>query len=90
MAFFQSFGRRPWVTDRLKHILKGFATKLANSFSNLGCSSSGPVDLPMSSLTSRPKTSSSLMVTLSSACVGGFSWTGEKGVSMVYRLLKYF
>ncbi|CAH8538513.1 unnamed protein product [Schistosoma curassoni] len=63
MAFSQSYGNRHWVMNKLKHTLKGFAMKSASSLSNLGCISSDPVDLPISSLFSRPKTSSSLMVT---------------------------
>lgn len=34
MAFFQSFGKQPRVTDKLKDILTVFATKLASPFSN--------------------------------------------------------
>lgn len=63
MAFFQSVGNELQVTDRLKHMLRRLAKKLASLFGNLGCISSGLVDLHISGFF-RSQISSSLIITL--------------------------
>lgn len=80
-AFFQSFANQSWITDRSKRMLEGFATKLADFFSNLWWISSVLMDLSIPSSFSIPRTSSSSMVTMASV------WTEGDSIFAAYAML---
>lgn len=64
--------------------------ELASHLSNLRRISLSLMDLPVLSLFSKPKTSSSLMLTLSSVCGVGFLVTDVRDFSTAYKLLNWF
>lgn len=80
MVSFQSFD------SQLKHTLKGLAVNLASLPSNLGCISSAPVNLPISSLLSKPRTPSSSMVTLSSVHRTAWNTVDHTNEQLLYSI----